>query len=104
MTPIMPTISAAHPWQAQAQHALRLCAVGTALGVAALGAWAAFAPLASAVIAEGTVKTAGNRKTVQHAEGGIVAAIHVKDGDQVQAGQVLITLSDLRVAASLDSL
>jgi membrane fusion protein, epimerase transport system len=95
---------AQHPWQAEAKHALRLCLVGTALGVAALSAWAALAPLASAVVAEGTVKTAGNRKTVQHAEGGIVAAIHVKDGDQVQAGQVLITLSDQRVAASADGL
>jgi membrane fusion protein, epimerase transport system len=93
-----------HPWQAEAKHALRLCLVGTALGVAALSAWAALAPLASAVVAEGTVKTAGNRKTVQHAEGGIVATIHVKDGDVVQAGQVLITLSDQRVAATFDSL
>ncbi len=93
-----------HAWQAEAKRALRLCAIGTALGVAALSAWAALAPLASAVVAEGTVKTAGNRKTVQHAEGGIVATIHVKDGDRVQAGQVLITLSDQRVAASADSL
>jgi membrane fusion protein, epimerase transport system len=93
-----------HPWQAEAKHALRLCLAGTALGIAALSAWAALAPLASAVVADGTVKTAGNRKTVQHAEGGIVAAIHVKDGDQVQAGQVLITLSDQRVAATFDSL
>jgi membrane fusion protein, epimerase transport system len=99
-----PHTPAPHPWQTEARRALRLCAVGTALGIAALSGWAALAPLASAVVAEGTVKTAGNRKTVQHAEGGIVATIHVKDGDQVQAGQVLITLSDQRVAASADGL
>jgi membrane fusion protein, epimerase transport system len=99
-----PHTPAPHPWQTEAGRALRLCAVGTVLGIAALSAWAALAPLASAVVAEGTVKTAGNRKTVQHAEGGIVATIHVKDGDQVQAGQVLITLSDQRVAASADGL
>lgn len=94
-----------HPFWLQAQHrALRLGIAGTVLGIAALSAWAALAPLAAAVIAEGTVKSLGNRKTVQHAEGGIVAAIHVKDGDRVMQGQALITLADARVAASVQSL
>ena len=77
---------------------------GAACGALALSAWAALSPLAAAVVAEGTVKASGNRKSIGHAEGGIVAAIHVKDGDTVQAGQTLITLADQRVAASADSL
>ncbi len=92
------------PWRREVRRALRAGLCGTSLGVLALIAWAALAPLAAAVIAEGTVKSAGNRKTVQHAEGGIVAAIHVKDGDRVMQGQPLVTLADERVAAGAQSL
>ncbi|MGJ7509759.1 HlyD family type I secretion periplasmic adaptor subunit [Variovorax sp. GT1P44] len=91
-------------WRHEMRRALRSGICGTVLGVIALSAWAALAPLAAAVIAEGTVKSQGNRKTVQHAEGGIVAAIHVRDGDRVKQGQALITLADARVAAGAQSL
>ena len=37
-----------------------------------LGGWAAVAPLNAAVVANGTVKVEGNRKSVQHLDGGIV--------------------------------
>lgn len=56
------------------------------------GTWAATAPLASAVIAGGTVSVESNRKTVQHLEGGIVSKILVQEGELVDAGQVLIEL------------
>lgn len=91
-------------WQQESRNAMRLGIAGTLLGILALGAWAALAPLAGAVIAEGTVKSLGNRKTVQHADGGIVALIHVKDGDRVVQGQALITLADARVAAGAQAL
>ncbi|SEK36647.1 type I secretion membrane fusion protein, HlyD family [Variovorax sp. YR750] len=94
-----------HPSWGQAQRrAMRLGIAGAALGTLALIVWAALAPLAAAIIAEGTVKSMGNRKTVQHAEGGIVSIIHVKDGDRVKQGQTLITLADARVTASVQSL
>jgi len=91
-------------WRREMRSAFRLGIIGTVFGAVALGAWAALAPLAAAVVAEGTVKSLGNRKTVQHAEGGIVSAIHVKDGDRVAQGQTLITLADERVAASAQAL
>ncbi|KWT97095.1 type I secretion membrane fusion protein, HlyD family [Variovorax sp. WDL1] len=91
-------------WQQEMRRALRAGLCGTLLGILALGAWAALAPLAAAVIAEGAVKSVGNRKTVQHAEGGIIAAIHVKDGDRVVQGQPLVTLADERVAAGAQAL
>ena len=50
------------------------------------------------------MKSLGERKSVVHAEGGIVAAIHVKDGDRVTVGQTLVTLADERVAASAQAL
>ena len=68
------------------------------------GAWAAFAPLESAAIAQGVVSVSGKRKTVQHLEGGIVAGILVKEGEVVAAGQVLVVLEDTRARASFSLL
>ncbi|MBI4757020.1 MAG: HlyD family type I secretion periplasmic adaptor subunit [Betaproteobacteria bacterium] len=73
-------------------------------GVLAFVIWSWLVPLSSAVIAEGVVKVDLNRKTIQHLEGGIVRAIHVRDGDRVAAGQLLVTLEDLKVDASLEQL
>ncbi len=65
------------------------------------GGWAAFAPLDSAVVAPGQVKVEARRKVIQHLEGGIVSAINVQDGDTVEVGQVLMTLSDVEPKAQL---
>jgi membrane fusion protein, epimerase transport system len=73
-------------------------------GTGALGVWAALAPLSGAVVAEGVVRDEGERKTVQHQEGGIVKAILVKDGDHVKAGQVLLTLDNVRPDAEVTAL
>ncbi len=60
--------------------------------------WAAFAPLDSGVYATGAIAVSGNRQAVQHREGGVVTAIHVKEGDRVRQGQVLVEMAapDLR--------
>jgi len=63
------------------------------------GGWAAFAPLDAAVVAPGVVVVAGNRQTVQHRDGGIVSALHVKEGDRVASGQVLVELGSPEVVA-----
>ena len=68
------------------------------------GVWAALAPIDSAAIAPGSVRIDSNRKTVQHLEGGIVAAILVRDGDVVRAGQELVRLDDTRAKATLELL
>ncbi|MGI9508658.1 MAG: HlyD family type I secretion periplasmic adaptor subunit [Geminicoccaceae bacterium] len=66
--------------------------------------WAGLAPLSSAAIAPGVVSVAGNRKTVQHLEGGIVKAIRVREGDAVTTSQVLIQLDDTQARTTLDLL
>jgi HlyD family type I secretion membrane fusion protein len=68
------------------------------------GAWAALAPLDSAAIAPGRVTVAGNRKTVQHLEGGIIEQLLVKEGDELEADQVLIRLDDTQPRARLELL
>lgn len=65
------------------------------------GTWAAVAPLDSAALAPGVVTVKTYRKTVQHLEGGIVEQINVRDGDQVEAGQVLLVLDDTQARAEL---
>ena len=72
-----------------------------AVFVGGFGVWAATAPLESAAIAPGVVGVSGERKTVQHLEGGIVADILVADGEIVAAGQPLIVLDDTQARAAL---
>src|SRR6476660_7086509 len=64
------------------------------LGVGGFLLWAAFAPLDKGVPLGGTVAVSGNRKSIQHASGGIIDQILVKDGDRVKAGQVLVRMND----------
>lgn len=67
-----------------------------------LGGWAALSPIDSAAITYGIVSADGNRKVVQHMDGGIVSAILVKEGDLVAAGQELIQLDELQPRAALE--
>ena len=55
--------------------------------------WAAFAPLDAAVPAQGVIAVSGNRQTVQHREGGVVTAINIREGQRVNAGDVLIEMA-----------
>jgi multidrug efflux pump subunit AcrA (membrane-fusion protein) len=68
-------------------------------GAGALGSWAALAPLTTAALANGYVKVAGERKTIQHLEGGIVRDILVREGQTVSKGQVLLRLVDVTARA-----
>lgn len=61
----------------------------------------AWMEISGAVIAPGAVVVESNVKTVKHKEGGIVAEILVKDGDQVAAGDLLLRLDDAVTRANL---
>jgi HlyD family secretion protein len=76
-----------------------LAAIAVAIG--GVGSWAAATSIAGAVIANGTVVVESNVKKVQHPSGGIVGEIFVKDGQDVEAGQILIRLDDTLTRATL---
>ncbi|MBP7669851.1 HlyD family type I secretion periplasmic adaptor subunit [Ferrovibrio sp. MS7] len=66
------------------------------------GLWLYTAPLDSAAIAPGVVRVEGNRKAVQHLDGGIVRSISVREGDLVQKGQVMIQLDSVQAQAAVE--
>jgi multidrug efflux pump subunit AcrA (membrane-fusion protein) len=69
-----------------------------------IGSWAATAPLNGAVVGNAIVKVDGNRKSVQHLDGGIVKDLRVKEGDKVDVGDVLIVLDETQARAEYDVL
>lgn len=69
-----------------------------------IGAWAMTAPLNGAVVGNAVVKVEGNRKSVQHLDGGIVKEMRIKEGDKVNIGDILIVLDETQARAEFDVL
>jgi len=67
--------------------------VWTIVGVTTAGVlWAAFAPIEQAVPATGRLEPDGAVHAVEPASPGVVTAIHVKEGQRVQKGDLLLSL------------
>ncbi|MGM0586686.1 MAG: HlyD family type I secretion periplasmic adaptor subunit [Pseudomonadota bacterium] len=77
-----------------AAKAMLIGFLGVAILVGGFGAWAAFAEIAGAVVAPGEVDVETREQVVQHPDGGVVGAILAKDGDRVEAGEVLLRFDD----------
>jgi len=69
-----------------------------------IGVWSVYFPFQGAVIAPGVVNVLGERKMVQHLEGGIINKIFVKEGDEVNQGDVLIELRSSQVSSNVELL
>lgn len=69
---------------------IRLGLLVVLLGLGGFIGWAAFVPLDRAIAGSGALAVAQQRKTIQHASGGIVRTINVAEGSTVAAGQPLI--------------
>lgn len=63
------------------------------------GLWAALAPLDAGVVAAGEVKVSGNRQVLQHRDGGVISMLAVREGDHVEANQILVELSAIELVA-----
>jgi len=66
-----------------------------------VGVWALTSTLTGAVVASGQFVVDGNVKKVQHSTGGIVGELRVREGDRVEAGDVVIRLDDTITRANL---
>ncbi|ASY57741.1 MULTISPECIES: HlyD family type I secretion periplasmic adaptor subunit [Sinorhizobium] len=64
------------------------------------GLWSFTAPLAAAVIAQGSFVATGQNKIIQHLEGGIIEDILVSEGDHVVADQPLMRLDETAALAN----
>ncbi|MEM9342085.1 MAG: HlyD family type I secretion periplasmic adaptor subunit [Pseudomonadota bacterium] len=86
-------------YSARFPMAVGLVALGALVGV--IGVWSVRTEIAGAIIASGTIVVENNRQIVQHAEGGVVGAISARDGDVVEAGDLLVKLDDKLLRSEL---
>jgi len=79
-------------------HMLRNLIVAVALVsgllVIGVGGWAVMTEYSGAVIAPAQVVIDGDLKRIQHPTGGVVAELAVRDGQRVEAGDLLVRLDD----------
>ncbi|MDO5622159.1 MAG: HlyD family type I secretion periplasmic adaptor subunit [Paracoccus sp. (in: a-proteobacteria)] len=66
--------------------------IALVLLVGGFGLWSVVSRIAGAVVAQGQVEVQQHRQIVQHPDGGVVDDILIREGQQVQAGDVLIRL------------
>lgn len=83
---------------------VRRCAILCLVGLGGFIAWSGFAPLEEGVPAAGQIVVESNRQVVQHLEGGIIRELLVRDGDQVEAGDPLMTLEETASLAVRDEI
>jgi len=83
------------------EHELRVGVRVLLVGGILIGGWAAFVPLAGAVVVPGNLVVQSNVKNIQHPTGGVVADIDVQDGSRVQTGERLLRLDATQARAGL---
>lgn len=70
--------------------------------VGGIGSWAVLTSIRGAVVAAGSIEVEGNRQIVQHLSGGVISAIHARDGDEVEEGDILIQLEGRTLITELE--
>lgn len=88
-----------HTWTLRAPLLIGIGAV-VALAAVLIG-WGLQSRIAGAVIGNGRIEVAADLTVVQHPVGGVVAAVLVRNGDSVAAGDVLIRLDDSALRSDL---
>ena len=73
------------------------------LGFGGFLLWAALAPLNEGVPTQGTVTVDTKRKPVQHLTGGLIREVLVREGQQVEAGQIVARLDTAVSLANYES-
>lgn len=68
----------------------------------AFGGWLATAPLSGAVIGPAVIRVESHRQAVQHIDGGTVREILVREGERVEAQQILLRLDDVTLRSNAE--
>jgi HlyD family secretion protein len=76
--------------------------IAAVLLVAGLGGWAMTTEFTGAVIAAGQLVVDSNVKKVQHPTGGVVGKLNVREGKEVKAGDIVVSLDDTQIRANRD--
>ena len=88
---------------AEAHRAGRIGLWALAIGFGGFLLWAGLAPLDEGVPGQGVVAIDTKRKPVQHLSGGIVKEVLVREGDEVNEGQLLIRLDEAVARSNYES-
>jgi hemolysin D len=73
-------------------------------GLTTAGVWSVVARMDVVVIARGKLEPISQTQVVQPRIGGVVTSIHVRDGDSVQQGQLLVQLDKTQLNSKLQAL
>ncbi|WP_310614107.1 HlyD family efflux transporter periplasmic adaptor subunit [Limnohabitans sp.] len=98
MNAIKPTMTSHSPTLTRARWMLRI-AMG---GIVMLVIWSAFGEIDQVTRAQGQVIAVARTQSIQASDGGVVSEIHVKEGETVKQGQLLVTLEKGRAQAAVD--
>lgn len=79
----------------------RLALMAMMGGIAVLLAWAAWAQIDQVTRASAQIIASERTQVIQTAESGVITRMHVKEGEQVRAGQILVTLEKERAQAAV---
>jgi adhesin transport system membrane fusion protein len=72
-----------------------------AIGIILLLVWAGLSNIEQVTRAQAQIITHARTQLVQSPDGGVMTKLHVKEGDEVKAGQVLVTLQKERAQAAV---
>jgi HlyD family secretion protein len=59
-----------------------------------VGVWGSVSKIAGAIVASGTIQVESLRQVVQHPDGGVVGEILAREGQRVEAGEVVLRFDD----------
>jgi HlyD family secretion protein len=76
-------------------------AIASVILIFGLGGWATTMEFSGAVIAAGQLVVETNVKKVQHPTGGVIGELRVRDGSEVQAGDIIARLDETQTRANL---
>jgi adhesin transport system membrane fusion protein len=98
---VKPVAQASHVGDLDPPHRSRAILLVFMLSLIALVYWASVGKIDQVTRAQGQVIAAERTQIIQSPDGGVLTELHVKEGDFVKAGQLLVTLQKKRAQAAV---